>query len=107
MNVFDEFSLLHFATGIIAYFWGVPLAWWIFLHVLFEYLENTKLGMKFIEHYLPFWPGGKHKKESFVNSMIGDNVAAIAGWVLASFAEKRKFSLTKRTGETKFKAVTA
>ncbi len=105
--MFDAYSLLHFAAGIIAYFWGVPFVWWILVHVVFEYVENTKLGMKFIERYLPLWPGGKHEKETFGNSMIGDNVSAAAGWIFASFVDKKTLSLEKRTGNTKFKKVTS
>lgn len=102
-GAFDEFSLLHFAAGIIAYFWGVPLLWWLAIHALFEYLENTNLGTKFINKYFTFWPGGGHKKETFANSMIGDNVSAVAGWMVASLVEKKgRFSFDKRTGETKF-----
>lgn len=107
MKVFDEFSLLHFASGIIAYFWGVPLVWWVIIHAVFEYVENTDMGTKFINKYFAFWPGGKHTKETFMNSMIGDNVSAAAGWLLASFVEKRgKFSIEKRTGNTKFNQAT-
>ena len=105
-GVFDEFSLLHFASGIVAYFWGVPFFWWLIIHTVFEYIENTNMGMKFINNYAHFWPGGGHKKETFVNSMIGDNISAAAGWALAALVEKRgKFSLEKRAGNTKFSNV--
>lgn len=103
--MFNKFSLLHVASGIIAYFWGLPLVWWIVIHALFEYAENTNMGIKFINRYVPLWPGGKQEKETFVNSMIGDNVSAVLGWMLASFVENKKIVLTKRTGETKFKSV--
>lgn len=106
MKVFDEFSLLHFASGIIAYFWGLPLVWWLIIHVVFEYVENTKMGMHFINTYIPVWPGGKHEKDSFANSMIGDNLSAVAGWLFSSFVEKGfKFSIEKREGKTKFKGL--
>jgi hypothetical protein len=105
-GIFNEFSLLHFAAGIIAYFWGVPLLWWLAVHALFEYVENTDTGMKIINKYFTFWPGGGHKKESIANSMIGDNVSAVAGWVLAALVEKKgRFSLDKRTGDTRFSKV--
>lgn len=107
-GVFDEFSLLHFAAGIIAYFWGLPILWWLVVHAVFEYVENTKMGMHFINTYIPVWPGGKHVKESFANSMIGDNAAALAGWLFASFVEKGfKFSLEKRGGKTKFNHISS
>lgn len=106
-KVFDEYSILHFAAGIIAYFWGLPFVWWFIFHAVFEYAENTKLGMTIINNYVPIWPGGKHEKETFMNSMIGDNVSAVAGWVVASAVDKyytgEKFSLMHRHGNTKFK----
>jgi hypothetical protein len=108
MKMFDEYSILHFASGIIAYFWGFPLLWWFIIHVVFEYIENTKMGMNFINTYIPLWPGGKHQKESFSNSMIGDNLSAVAGWMFASFIEKGfKFSLDRRNGNTKFKEMSS
>ena len=36
MLFIDQYSYLHFASGIIAYFWGVKLKLWIILHVLYE-----------------------------------------------------------------------
>lgn len=103
-RTFDQFSLLHFASGIIAYFWGLPLLWWLIIHVVFEYIENTKIGMNFINKYIPLWPGGKQNPDSFMNSMIGDNISAVAGWLLAAWVDKGKFSLEHRTGNTKFKS---
>jgi hypothetical protein len=106
--MFDQMSLLHFAAGIIAYFWGLPLMWWFIIHVVFEYLENTKMGIQMINKYVPVWPGGKHEKETFVNSMIGDNISALSGWIFASVTDKwytgqKIHSLTHRNGNTKFK----
>lgn len=107
-RTFDQFSLLHFASGILAYFWGVPFLLWFIIHVIFEYLENTKLGMQFINKYIPLWPGGKQHPDSFMNSMIGDNVSAAFGWLFASVVDKYMqnkplFSLEHRSGKTKFK----
>ena len=78
----DHFALLHLATGIIAYFWGVPLLWWFLLHGIFEILENTPQGMHFISNYMPIWPGGKSFKDSPSN-MLGDQIIAILGWIIA------------------------
>lgn len=79
---FDQYSLLHFATGVIAYFWNIPLSVWIVLNIVFEYIENTELGVYFINKYLAFWPGGKQYSDSIINS-VGDIVFALIGWVLA------------------------
>ena len=88
MAMFDKYSLLHFASGIIAYFWGVSFKTWMILHVLFEYLENTRVGMKFINDYFKLWPGGKSKADSFENSMIGDNISAALGWIVSRAIDK-------------------
>ena len=61
----DKFSLLHFATGIVAQFWGSALWQFVLGHVAFELLENTPTGMAVI-NMLPFWPGGKDKADTVV-----------------------------------------
>ena len=48
----DQYSLLHYSTGVAAYYWGVPFWTWVVIHVSFE-------GMRFINTNLTFWPGGK------------------------------------------------
>ena len=57
----DKFSLLHFATGIIVYYWNMSFLLWFILHLLFEYIENTESGMNIINK-IHLWPGGKVKK---------------------------------------------
>jgi len=83
----DQYSILHFATGVIAYFWGVSGTKWFIIHVGFELIENTEVGMKFINENLTFWPGGKPRADDFVN-MVGDTVSAMAGWWAAQQIEK-------------------
>ena len=78
----DQYSLLHFASGVVAYFWGVPAMYWFMAHMTFELAENTEVGMKFIND-ITWWPGGKPRVDSFIN-IVGDNVAAMAGWYCAS-----------------------
>lgn len=80
-QLFDQYTLLHFAVGIVAYFWNISLLNTFILHTLFELLENTTLGMKIINKFY-FWPGGKPYADSFINS-IGDTIAVIMGWYLA------------------------
>ena len=79
----DAYSLLHFATGIIARFWGVPFWSWFLVHVMFEWIENTTQGMMFINHYIPWFPGGKPSPDSLWNT-VGDQVFAMLGWYIAS-----------------------
>ena len=85
-QLFDQFSLLHTATGIIAYFFGIDIKLWFILHIIFELLENTENGIFIINKYLKFWPGGKPKSDSNIN-MIGDTISAIIGWYMAYYLD--------------------
>lgn len=83
-NVFDQYTLLHFAVGVIAYFFGFGIITTLVLHIIFEIVENSEPGMRFINTYLAnVWPGGKPYADSFGNSMIGDNIGTMLGWTLA------------------------
>ena len=79
---FDQYTYLHFASGITAYFWGLSLLEWMAFHLVFELIENSKWGIHFINHYLWFWPGGKDSSDTLEN-IVGDNVGALLGWVSA------------------------
>lgn len=83
----DEYSLLHLAAGIVAYFWNISIEMLTVLHIIFELLENTKFGVNFIDHYLPFWPGGKLYPDGLINS-ISDVLFSIIGWYLAEINVK-------------------
>ena len=87
VKLFDQYSYLHFAVGIIAYFWNISLLNWIILHTIFEILENTQIGMNIINKYLLIWPGGKPKSDSIINS-IGDTIGTILGWFSAYYLDK-------------------
>ena len=78
----DKFSLLHFATGIIFYFFNISLRNSIIAHILFEIIENSENGVKFINNKLTFWPGGKPKADSLINS-VSDTLFFIVGWLVA------------------------
>ena len=87
----DQYSLLHFAVGIVLYFWNIPLVLGIILHTLFEIVENTTVGMKFINKYIIHpgyfsWPGGKDYTDAFINN-IGDTVFFVIGWLLAAYLD--------------------
>ena len=84
--LFDQYTYLHFAVGIIAYFWGIKLLGWIFIHLSFEIIENTQYGINFINNYLYFWPGGKPKPDTIIN-IVGDNVGALLGWLSAYYLD--------------------
>ncbi len=80
----DNYSLLHFAAGIVAYFWGFSLSTWTLFHILFELLENTAAGMTFINTYIKLWPGGKSAPDPLVNR-LGDVLSGSLGWLLAAW----------------------
>ena len=37
----DQFTLLHVAMGVVAYFWGMPFWLALGIHIVFEIVENT------------------------------------------------------------------
>ena len=86
LNFLDQYSYLHFASGVIVYFFGISLKNWIILHIIFEILENTEYGIHFINTYLTFWPGGKPHSDSIIN-MTGDTIFSILGWLSAYFLD--------------------
>lgn len=82
----DQYSLLHFAVGVIAYFWGISATLTFVAHVLFELVENTKMGIYFINTYIRFWPGGKPKADSYINQ-VSDTVMIMIGWYVSQLAD--------------------
>ena len=97
----DQYSLLHFAQGVVAYFWGRSAFFWLILHATFEFLENTGPGMHIINTYLTFWPGGKPQADAPIN-ILGDNISALAGYYCAKWVDLRL-----RSGQTGPRAVKA
>ena len=86
-SVFDQYSLLHFTVGVFAYFVSIPLFEFIVLHVLFEYIENTKMGMNIINTYfILWWPGGKPYPDTLRNQ-ISDIVCATIGWTVSYYLD--------------------
>jgi hypothetical protein len=83
----DQYSLLHFAFGIIAYFFDVSLKNWFIFHTLFELLENSRTGIYIINQYFIFWPGGKPYPDTFINN-IGDTIFTLLGWLSAYYLDK-------------------
>lgn len=77
----DNFSILHFATGIIFYYFGISFSQSFVIHLLFEALENQNFAMDIISK-TGWWPGGKDKADSVLNS-IGDQFYFSIGWILA------------------------
>lgn len=84
---FDQYTYLHFAIGIVVYFWNISLLNWIILHFIFEFLENSQMGINIINQYILFWPGGKEKSDTIINS-VGDTFGSILGWLSAYYLDK-------------------
>ena len=87
LKIFDQYTYLHFASGIIAYFFGLPVVWWFIAHTIFELSENSSIGLYIINNYLKFWPGGKPHPDGFIN-MIGDTIGTLLGWLSAYGVDK-------------------
>ena len=70
-KLLDQYSYLHFAVGIVIYFWGIN-----------------------INNYIKFWPGGKPKSDSLLN-MTGDTIAGMLGWISAYYIDNlgKKYNL--------------
>ena len=86
VRYFDQYTYLHFAMGIIVYFWNVSLVKLTLLHIIFEIVENSNMGMHIINKYMVFWPGGKPTPDTITN-IIGDNLGAILGWLSAYYLD--------------------
>jgi len=78
--IFDKFSLLHFSFGVVWNYFKLDLISLIVIHTIFEYIENTRYGMHFINNYITLWPGGKTHADSLINS-LSDIVFSIFGWL--------------------------
>ena len=85
-KLFDQYTYLHFAVGIIGYFWKVSLINLLIFHTIFEFIENTQFGMNIINKYFKFWPGGKLKSDSIINN-IGDTIGILLGWLSAYYLD--------------------
>jgi len=86
LKFMDKYSYLHFAVGIITYYWGVKLNMGLIIHTIFELSENTETGVNFINNVITFWPGGKPSSDSYLN-MFGDTVFFVLGWLSAEMVD--------------------
>jgi len=87
----DQYSLLHFATGILWRHLNLGFITLLIFHIIFEYVENTKNGMHFINKYFTFWPGGKPKSDTFINS-FGDIISSLVGWEFMNLCIQKNIS---------------
>ena len=90
LNLFDQYTLLHFSTGVVAYFWNISLKNWFIIHTIFELLENTNKGVYIINNLkidnIKIWPGGKKEPDALIN-IVGDTIGAMLGWLVAYYLD--------------------
>ena len=76
----DQYSALHFLSGVLARAVGLDFYSWFMLHLAFEIGENTETGIKFINDNFPWWPGGGKQQADAVINIAGDQGSALIGW---------------------------
>jgi hypothetical protein len=86
-NFIDQYSLLHFASGIMFYFLGINFNISIFIHTLFEIIENIPLGTTNVYYLHLFWLGGRNEPDTFLNS-VGDTVIFALGFLTSRYIDK-------------------
>ena len=77
----DQYTLLHFTSGIVCRYLNLSFTFLLIFHIIFEYIENTKHGMYFINNYFRLWPGGKYNSDTLINS-TGDIIFSLIGWII-------------------------
>ena len=50
-RLLDQYTYLHFAVGIIVYFWGLSFTSWFIIHSLYEYIE-IDVNIYFLSYYM-------------------------------------------------------
>ena len=81
-NLIDQYSLLHFSTGIIARFFHIPFTYFFIMHFIFEYFENIP-EIAHLINKIQWWPGKKPSVDSLINS-VSDQMFAMLGWYVAN-----------------------
>lgn len=84
-QAFDQYSLLHFASGVVAYFFHVPLWLWFIINIIFEVFENSMFGINLIQQ-VSIWPGGKSQADIPINSVC-DIIFCMIGWGVSYFVD--------------------
>ena len=74
---YDQFTYLHFASGVLFFFWKMKLQQVVVLHLLFQCVDFL-------------WWKKKFDKKFFFN-FLGDNAATIIGWYSAFLVNNMNF----------------
>ena len=87
-KIVDRYTYLHFAAGIIAYYWGFTLIEWISVHIILDIFQRTELGKKVTKFILRIWPESPDlSSESYLN-ILGDSTFTVLGWCSAYLLDK-------------------
>ena len=81
----DNFSILHFASGIIFYYVGISFSTSFVAHIFFEAIENQDFSLEIINK-TGWWHGGKDKADSVINS-LGDQFYFCLGWLVSKYLD--------------------
>ena len=87
-KIIDRNTYLHFAAGIIAYYWGFTLIDWLILHILLDLFQRTKLGKKVTKIFARIWPEPSDLSSETYLNVLGDSAFAVLGWVSAYLLDK-------------------
>lgn len=86
ISFFDQYSLAHFAFGIIVYYVGLTFEQWFWLHLIFELIENGQISREIAHKYIPKFGFESATQDTIINS-IGDQIFAMAGWLTGYFVD--------------------
>jgi len=78
VSIFDKWSLMHIASGLVAKKYFTPTQW-LALHTLHELAENTKQGKQFWRSI--GWI--RYEGDSLAN-ITGDTLATMAGYLIGA-----------------------
>ena len=86
-NFLDSYSLGHFSFGVIAYYIGITLEQWFWLHLIFEIIENSITTRTIANKYLYSF-GFKMVNFDTITNFLGDQTSAMTGWLIAYLIDK-------------------
>jgi hypothetical protein len=102
------YTIFHFLFGFIAGYIGIPLVYWVIIHLLFEIFENLLIRIPVIYPYLSqidrtlldylnlihnvlgFNINTELYKGDTILNSLGDNIFAILGWMIGARIMNKK-----------------
>ena len=80
--LFDQYSLIHFAVGVLLFFARISFVLATLTHATISLLYNNETGYEAIRRFAFWWPGSKRPDSAF--NIVGDNISFMSGWLFAS-----------------------